>query len=766
MRIKFVEVQNFRKLKSIRIDFSDNSTLFVGANNSGKTSAMLALGHFLVDPNRFTTNDFTLSNWAAIETIGAEWEAQASKGNASRPTISAWDAALPSLDVWLEIAPDEIHYAIQLLPTLDWTGGLLGVRLRFEPNVVDDFYVDELYKEYLTALKAAKQTKLDGAAKSAKGQEYALKLWPENMRTFLDRKLRSHFAVRAYLLDPAKREKPTNGNAKPQLLPSGSGPIDGNPLDGLIRIDEIAAQRGLGESGSNRVDTDGKDIYSQRERRKLSEQLRSYYSKHLDPSDSPEPADLDALEAIESSQNLFDARLADGFSAALKELESLNYPGVTDPKLKIATRIRPTDGLNHSAAVQYEVLAEDGKVVTASLRLPEEYNGLGYQNLISIVFKLMSFRDAWMRVGKAGKTVLNESNTQHFLPPLHLVLVEEPEAHLHPQVQQVFVREAYGVLRNHTDLRSKPTLQTQLIVSTHSSHVAHESQFSCLRYFRRLPPDGKGQVPTSAVINLSEVFGPHDETEKFVTRYLRATHCDLFFADAAILVEGPAERMLVPHFIRKHFPELHRSYVTLLEVGGSHAHRLRPLIEHLGLTTLIITDIDSVESSGHHKATPPKRGCNQLSGNATLKKWHPLKDSLDELLDLPEVAKVKKGDVPLFAVRVAYQIPITVKLNEKDAEALATTFEDSLAFENIALFKKLDGGALAKNFKAAVDTNDEPVALSAALFKALEKGGKAEFALDLLVLKEDPTELQVPRYIREGLAWLEMQLRHKPDAVL
>jgi predicted ATP-dependent endonuclease of OLD family len=171
--------------------------------------------------------------------------------------------------------------------------------------------------------------------------------------------------------------------------------------------------------------------------------------------------------------------------------------------------------------------------------LPEDYNGLGYQNLILIVFKLMSFRDAWMRVGKAGKALSGDTKRSSLIEPLHLVLVEEPEAHLHPQVQQVFVRQAYSVLRNHEDLGDKPTVQTQLIVSTHSSHVAHERPFSSLRYFRRLPSRANADVPTSAVINLSEVFGPNDETEKFVIRYLRAVHCDLFFADAAILVEGP-----------------------------------------------------------------------------------------------------------------------------------------------------------------------------------------------------------------------------------
>ena len=59
MQIKFVEIQNFRKLKSVRIELAEETTLFVGANNSAKTSAMLALRYFLVDHNFFCINDFT-----------------------------------------------------------------------------------------------------------------------------------------------------------------------------------------------------------------------------------------------------------------------------------------------------------------------------------------------------------------------------------------------------------------------------------------------------------------------------------------------------------------------------------------------------------------------------------------------------------------------------------------------------------------------------------------------------------------------------------
>jgi predicted ATP-dependent endonuclease of OLD family len=141
--------------------------------------------------------------------------------------------------------------------------------------------------------------------------------------------------------------------------------------------------------------------------------------------------------------------------------------------------------------------------------------------------------------------------------------------------------------------------------------VAHESDFSSLRYFRRLPANDKGDVPFAVVVNLSDVFGKEEDTPRFVARYLKATHCDLFFADAAILVEGSAERMLVPYFIHNHFGGLTQRYITLLEIGGSHANQLKPLIESLGLTTLIVTDIDAGAPEGRHRAVAPVLGAKQ-----------------------------------------------------------------------------------------------------------------------------------------------------------
>jgi predicted ATP-dependent endonuclease of OLD family len=531
-------------------------------------------------------------------------------------------------------------------------------------------------------------------------------------------------------------------------------PIGSEPFKGLIRIDEISAQRGFGQvDGLRDFDDDGA-LSGSTATRRMSDQLRRYWNKHLDPFENPDPQDIEALRAIEKAQQAFDARLKDGFSPAIQEVEGMGYPGVTDPKLKISTRLKPVDGLNHDAAVQYVITANDGENAI-ELNLPEDSNGLGYQNLISMIFRLMSFRDAWMRVGKAAAV------TDALIPPLHLVFIEEPEAHLHTQVQQVFVRQAYNVLRKHPDLEKSQAHRTQLIVSTHSSHIAHECDFDHLRYFRRLPATALS-VPLSCVVNLGTVFGSDVETKRFVTRYIKVTHCDLFFADAAVFVEGPAERILVPFFVRNRseLSPLHECYITWLEIGGSHAHRLKSLVEHLGLTTLIITDLDACDANGE-KAVP-KRDLSLLTRNQTLKTWCPGISQFDELMDLGADSKSKWYDDQHFAVRVAYQCPVEIEFKGNKGEALCNTLEDALVMENQALFAAHTGKGLWTKFKKAIEQCGDLDSLSKAVLDALDNGGKAEFALNLLEL-ENPKELQPPFYIRDGLCWLIKQLNDREE---
>lgn len=755
MHIEFVEIANFRKLLSARVDLAPKTTLFVGANNSGKTSAMLALRRFLT-PRRcpFEIHDLTLCHLRALVDIGQTWVQAHQAGAVADLNLDPWVQALPTLDLWLQVEEDEVHRVRDLVPLMEWTGGRLGVRLRYEPKDLN-----ALFKEFITAVNEANAMR--AAAAAAKGAGAKLTVWPETLVDFLTRRLSSMFAIRVYPLDPALLAVPEKLRALPQTLPTSALPIEGDPLNGLIKVHDIPAQRGFGEIPSG-VEEEG-ELQTSAGGTRLSEQLRSYYAKHLDPAKGPDPMDLEALQAMEAAEDAFDLKLTESFSECFTEVAGLGYPGVSDPRPRVSTRLRAIDGLNHSAAVNFEVDAvSDAGAATPLLLLPEGSNGLGYQNLISMIFRLMSFRDAWMRVGKASKGAEAAS-----IEPLHLVLVEEPEAHLHAQVQQVFIKKAYEVLRRRPELGESNALRTQLIVSTHSSHVAHETPFASLRYFRRLPAGMVAKVPVSTVVNLSQVFGEGTETERFVTRYLRAQHADLFFADAAILVEGPAERMLIPNFIRAHYKVLHQSYVTLLEIGGSHAHRLRPLIDHLGLLTLIVTDLDSLTGTGG-SSVQPALGVGQKTNNATLKTWVPALDDVDALISATPAAKtITDVSDTLFAVRAAYQTPVEVTMPGATAKETVYpyTFEDALVFENVGFFAAFAGPGLTAKFRNAIATGSGATAVGASMYTALKDGKKAEFALDVL-MADNFNNLKVPRYIAEGLEWLLEQMKKKQVEIL
>lgn len=718
MHIEFLHLQNFRKLKNCRIDVAKKETVFVGANNSGKTSAMDALILFLTKNRDFDFKDFTLSNWAAINKIGDDWlkENDLSKIDFS---LNSWVSEIPTLDIWLKVENNELQHVSHIIPTLGWKGGVLGVRLRYEPTDLK-----ALYSEFAEVTKNSQ--KIYDAKKDKKS---TFKLWPKNLRDFLDKKLNNYFKVHTYLLDPTQHENP-------QVFSDKDVPIQGDVLEKLINVDIINAQRGFTD-----VNADSSEGGNSKN---LSTQLRGYYEKHLNPSINPTEADVEALKQLHQAKETFNKNLQDSFVEALDELEDLNYPGFGNPKIKLNSEINTANSLQHESAVQYSM--NDG---VSDLSLPEKYNGLGYQNLISMIFKLISFRDKWMKKGK----IFNPADIEVIFQPIHLVLIEEPEAHLHAQVQQVFIREAYKVLRNHENLQGKKEFETQLIISTHSNHVAHEIDFTSLRYFRRNITD-TNTINTSSVVNLSKTFGEDDESKRFAKRYLKTTHSNLFFADATIMVEGPAERMLIPYFI-KHHTQLDKCYLSILEIGGSHAHTLKPLIENLGLITLVITDIDSINPKLQRSKVQPLLKNQFETGNSTLSQWIPKEKDLDVLLSL---ASEKKEDIN-YPVKIAYQIPVILKESKKDVVVYPYTFEDSLVLENRKIFSKLhkSKGLLKKMVDA---TNEATIQKSADEMYAIitnPASKKAEFALELFYF-EEPNVLTTPKYIEEGLVWLEKKL--------
>jgi len=212
-------------------------------------------------------------------------------------------------------------------------------------------------------------------------------LWPEIHDGLPVAQVESAFRGSSIPPGPRPARVAQKRHCLPQALRIGSEPIRAEIRSrGLSAIDEISAQRGFGFATASVRADDPNDENKSKGGKKLSTQLRNYYTQHLDPFDQPEPKDLEALHALHEAQAAFGKRLESCFSSALKELEDIGYPGVTDPKLTITTSIKPIDGLNHASAVQYEVPTHVGAADGLAHRLPEDSNGLGYQNLVSIVF--------------------------------------------------------------------------------------------------------------------------------------------------------------------------------------------------------------------------------------------------------------------------------------------------------------------------------------------------------------------------------------------
>lgn len=733
MKISFVQIQNFRKLKNCKINFGNQNTLFVGPNNSGKTSAMEALVK-MFNKSGINFNDITVSNHKAINEIGRMIIEKQS--NPDEIELK-WNHLLPAIDIWIEVLNNEMQYVANLIPNLDWDGGLIGVRLLLQPDKSE-----KMYSDYIE--KYSKARELENKA-SETGKN--IKIWPINFCDYMKSKMNEIFKIKLYILDALKID---NEKDIPQEIDYEMETMF-DSLQNIIKVDVIEAQRGFHDP-----DTNFKETAS----RSLSAQLRNYYNNHLDPEKSPTEEDLNILQAMEKAKDAFDENLAEKFKDALDEVENMGYPGINNPKIIIESKIDAMEALKHESAIQYEVPHDN--TIKEIYHLPEQYNGLGYQNLISMIFKLITFRDEWIKPSMRNK--------EDKIEPIHLVLIEEPEAHLHMQVQQVFIKEAYKVLTESEFLKDNTNFTTQLVITTHSSHIVKEIDFCDLRYFKRLSADKEHQIPTTIVIDLSKVFStnneedPENQTRRFASRYLKTTHCDIFFADTIILVEGVAENMLLPHFIHSKYPKLNQMYISILEINGRHSHRLKKLIETIGIDTLIVTDLDTASSEGKHAAVEPKRNENQITTNYSITNWIMHEKQIDFLLDKDNESKVILADNKFnSSIRIAYQIPIEINYNDEKKEALTSTFEDSIIYSNLELFKNIDDRELYLNkisniIKSATGFED----MHSKIYEEIRKTSfkKAEFALDLIYLI-DPEKIVVPNYIDDGLNWLESQLSSK-----
>ena len=112
MKLQAYRLQNYRRLRDVVIELDDEISIFVGANNSGKTSAVQGLYSMLRgDAKKFELFDFSAALWAEIDAIG-----RSAPGDEEAPK------RLPSilLDLWFRVGEDDLATAMSLLPSTEW----------------------------------------------------------------------------------------------------------------------------------------------------------------------------------------------------------------------------------------------------------------------------------------------------------------------------------------------------------------------------------------------------------------------------------------------------------------------------------------------------------------------------------------------------------------------------------------------------------------------------------------------------------------------
>jgi putative ATP-dependent endonuclease of the OLD family len=192
-----------------------------------------------------------------------------------------------------------------------------------------------------------------------------------------------------------------------------------------------------------------------------------------------------------------------------------------------------------------------------------EQNGLGYNNLI------------YMAV------VLSELETNPDAAYRALV-IEEPEAHLHPQLQ--------GVLLQFLQSKEKAvegTSAVQIFVTSHSPNFASIADVDTLCCVYQTPIGVKAFSPRSIE------FNPPSKKDK-LQRYLDVTRAELFFARKVILVEGSAELFIIDALAKKMGFDLKRGSVSLLSTEGLNFDCFLPLFgdDALNIRVAVISDAD------------------------------------------------------------------------------------------------------------------------------------------------------------------------------
>lgn len=259
-------------------------------------------------------------------------------------------------------------------------------------------------------------------------------------------------------------------------------------------------------------DLDGINLYYINAFRNINSELhgstKSLLSKYCQSRADTE-AELDSVKSIlkKSSSDLND------------------LPFIPDIAKKIENKGKSIAGQYFSFPVSISFLSNYDVDAWSQLNLyysPDENNnvpiqtlGLGQKNILYLSLFIAE---------------LENSSNKH---EINILLIEEPEAHLHPQLQKI-------LFANLNDLKT-----TQVFMTSHSTHIASDCDYKNLNIlYKNVEYQVKAFSPFKDGL-LS------DRENLLLKRYIDATRSEMFFSSAIIYVEGVGEQFIIPSIAKE-----------------------------------------------------------------------------------------------------------------------------------------------------------------------------------------------------------------------
>lgn len=494
-------------------------------------------------------------------------------------------------------------------------------------------------------------------------------------------------------------------------------------INNLVNIKYISAKRAVDNKDTNNT---------------LSLQSASYYERIKDKPEM-EQSIADFRTELEETDKKFDEKYESIFENVLKKIKEFGWLKKDDLNIKIKSLLQQSNILKGNTTVFYNYNDQSN--------LPENYNGLGYLNLISIIFEI--------------ENIINDFSKEDQKADINLLFIEEPEAHTHPQMQYVFINNIKSLLKKSSE-EKKINLQT--IITTHSSHIVSQSDFSDIKYFNK----SNNGTWCKNLKDLKKLYEDDEKSYRFLKQYLTLNRAEVFFADKIIFIEGDTERILLPAMLKKIDLEgeeldekLLSQNISIIEVGR-HSKIFQHFLNFLQIKTLIITDIDSTKKKLTSDGKTTYVACSVDDTEAIRTSNDSIKYFFDKYIEnddcLESLKRITSSERIIKKVENNWEkdengnLMVQYQLKEETVDYYPRSFEDAFICINKDFIKenKKDFNSLKKLEIIEKEPND--------FYKIAQEciDSKPSFAIEILLNSDDNySNWNIPSYIKEGLEWLK-----------